>query len=95
MVCVDSVKEDGIMDLWALDYTCVCILDGFRNEAAAKAMENLLKTVSAAKAAELIKVQSGNNMHINMLWLIVVLDKAAKVAIFSFCQCLLWFISSW
>ncbi|CDH54101.1 tpr domain containing protein [Lichtheimia corymbifera JMRC:FSU:9682] len=37
------------------DYTCVCILDGFRNENAAKAMERMLQRVSQDKAQEIMK----------------------------------------
>ncbi|KAI7887029.1 TPR-like protein [Lichtheimia hyalospora FSU 10163] len=50
-----ELKEE--LEAALYDFTCVCILDGFRNEAAAKAMESLLKRVSAAKAAELIKTK--------------------------------------
>ncbi|CDH49989.1 import receptor [Lichtheimia corymbifera JMRC:FSU:9682] len=51
-----ELKEE--LEAALYDFTCVCILDGFRNEAAARAMESLLKRVSAAKAAELIKTKN-------------------------------------
>jgi import receptor subunit TOM70 len=34
----------------------VCILDGFKNDAASKAMERVLKLVSEKKAKEIMKV---------------------------------------
>ncbi|KAL0075137.1 hypothetical protein F4703DRAFT_1744381 [Phycomyces blakesleeanus] len=39
------------------DFTCVCILDNFKNEAASKAMERILKQVSEAKAKEMMKTK--------------------------------------
>lgn len=44
----------------AKDYTSVCILEGFKNENAAKSMEKILKKISELKAKELIKVDSIN-----------------------------------
>lgn len=40
-----------------IDYTCVCILEGFRNENAALERERILKQVSEEKARRLIKVR--------------------------------------
>ena len=39
-----------------LDFTCVCILDAFKNDAASKAMERVLKLVSENRAKEIMKV---------------------------------------
>ncbi|ORZ00497.1 hypothetical protein BCR43DRAFT_452474 [Syncephalastrum racemosum] len=39
------------------DYTCVCILDGFKNENAAKSMERLLKQVASARSHEMMKTK--------------------------------------
>ena len=38
-----------------LDYTASCIMDGFRNDASAQAVERLLKKVAEAKAKEILK----------------------------------------
>ena len=38
-----------------IDYTCVCILDNFKNEVAARSMERLMKKVCEKKATEIIK----------------------------------------
>lgn len=40
-----------------IDFTCVCILDAFKNETASKAMERVLKLVSEKKAKEIMKVK--------------------------------------
>ncbi|KAG0747734.1 hypothetical protein G6F57_004561 [Rhizopus arrhizus] len=37
------------------DFTCVCILDAFKNETASKSMERVLKLVSERKAKEIMK----------------------------------------
>lgn len=42
--------------LVVLDFTCVCILDAFKNDAASKAMERVLKLVSENRAKEIMKV---------------------------------------
>lgn len=39
-----------------IDFTCVCILDAFKNDAASKAMERVLKLVSENRAKEIMKV---------------------------------------
>lgn len=39
------------------DFTCVCILDAFKNDAASKAMERVLKLVSENRAKEIMKVR--------------------------------------
>ncbi|KAI8881829.1 TPR-like protein [Backusella circina FSU 941] len=39
------------------DFTCVCILDGFKNDAASKAMERVLKLVSEKQAKEIMKTK--------------------------------------
>jgi len=51
-----SEKKGNLSDS-LYDFTCVCILDGFKNETAAKAMERLLKKVSEQKAKELVKTK--------------------------------------
>lgn len=40
------------------DFTCVCILDAFKNDAASKAMERVLKLVSENRAKEIMKVKN-------------------------------------
>lgn len=42
----------------SIDFTCVCILDAFKNETASKSMERVLKLVSERKAKEIMKVSS-------------------------------------
>lgn len=43
--------------IWTrVDFTAVCIIDGFKNETASRSMERLLKRVSEEKAKELCKV---------------------------------------
>lgn len=41
-----------------LDYTASCILDGFRNDQSAQAVERLLKKVAESKAAAILKAKS-------------------------------------
>jgi|ERR1700730_11336872 hypothetical protein len=70
------------------DFTCVCILDGFKNETAAKAMERLLKKVSEQKAKELVKVcVRGGSVHwcihsLTDAWYVV--DQETEIAITHF-----------
>ncbi|KAI8580286.1 hypothetical protein K450DRAFT_237744 [Umbelopsis ramanniana AG] len=52
-----ALEKKGNLSDSLYDFTCVCILDGFKNETAAKAMERLLKKVSEEKAKELIKTK--------------------------------------
>ncbi|KAI9319969.1 hypothetical protein BX666DRAFT_1917762 [Dichotomocladium elegans] len=48
-------KGDLVNSLY--DYTCVCILDAFRNEAAGKSMERLLQRVAQERADEIMKTK--------------------------------------
>lgn len=52
-----AYEKKGKLSDSLYDFTCVCILDGFKNETAAKAMERLLKKVSEQKAKELVKTK--------------------------------------
>lgn len=72
----------------AKDYTCVCILDGFKNENAAKSMERSLKNVAEAKATEMMKV-SRDNLTAGLCNLSLALDKEASSAVIHFCERLL------
>ncbi|CEI99284.1 TOM (translocase of outer membrane) complex component [Rhizopus azygosporus] len=40
------------------DFTCVCILDAFKNETASKSMERVLKLLSERKAKEIMKTKT-------------------------------------
>ncbi|KAI7861037.1 hypothetical protein BDC45DRAFT_430253 [Circinella umbellata] len=52
-----AFEKKGELTNSLYDYTCVCILDGFRNESAAKSMERLLKRVAEDRAQEIMKVK--------------------------------------
>ncbi|KAI9250537.1 hypothetical protein BDA99DRAFT_445111 [Phascolomyces articulosus] len=52
-----AFEKKGELTNSLYDYTCVCILDGFRNEGAAKSMERLLKRVAEDRAQEIMKVK--------------------------------------
>ncbi|RUS30832.1 hypothetical protein BC938DRAFT_478904 [Jimgerdemannia flammicorona] len=49
-------EKKGMLQEALYDFTAVCIIDGFKNEAASTSMERLLKRVSEEKARELFKV---------------------------------------
>ncbi|RUP43030.1 hypothetical protein BC936DRAFT_137755 [Jimgerdemannia flammicorona] len=48
-------EKKGMLQEALYDFTAVCIIDGFKNEAASTSMERLLKRVSEEKARELFK----------------------------------------
>ncbi|KAG0169063.1 TOM (translocase of outer membrane) complex component [Apophysomyces sp. BC1015] len=52
-----ALEKKGQLSESLYDFTCVCILDGFKNEAAAKSMERLLKQVSETKAKDMMKAK--------------------------------------
>ena len=49
------MKQGKWTHCYFVDYTCVCILENFKNEVAARSMEKLMKKVSEKKASEIIK----------------------------------------
>ncbi|KAI7855948.1 hypothetical protein BDC45DRAFT_505152 [Circinella umbellata] len=52
-----SLELRGDQEEALYDYTCVCILENFKNEVAARSMEKLMKKVSEKKASEIIKTK--------------------------------------
>lgn len=52
-----ALERKGDLKEALFDYTSVCILEGFKNENAAKSMEKILKKISELKAKELIKTR--------------------------------------
>ncbi|KAF7731599.1 TOM (translocase of outer membrane) complex component [Apophysomyces ossiformis] len=59
-----ALEKKGQLSDSLYDFTCVCILDGFKNETAAKSMERLLKQVSETKAKEMMKVIQAKKPHL-------------------------------
>ncbi|KAG8625517.1 hypothetical protein KVT40_007268 [Elsinoe batatas] len=51
----NAYEQSGKYSEALLDYTASCIIDGFRNDASAQAVERLLKKVAEAKAADILK----------------------------------------
>ncbi|KAI8391816.1 uncharacterized protein BYT42DRAFT_543308 [Radiomyces spectabilis] len=52
-----ALEKKGDLAESLYDFTSVCILDSFKNDAAAKSMERLLKQVSEEKAKEMMKTK--------------------------------------
>ncbi|KAI7907183.1 uncharacterized protein BX663DRAFT_495090 [Cokeromyces recurvatus] len=52
-----ALEKKGDLENSLYDFTCVCILDAFKNESASKAMERVLKLVSEKKAKEIMKTK--------------------------------------
>ncbi|GAA5795834.1 hypothetical protein HPULCUR_001196 [Helicostylum pulchrum] len=52
-----ALEKKGDLSEALFDYTCVCILEGFKNENAALERERILKRVSEEKAKQLIKIK--------------------------------------
>ncbi|KAI9496461.1 hypothetical protein BDB00DRAFT_869402 [Zychaea mexicana] len=52
-----ALELRGDLETALYDYTCVCILENFNNEVAARSMERLMKKVSERKAAEIMKTK--------------------------------------
>ncbi|KAI9253851.1 hypothetical protein BDA99DRAFT_540460 [Phascolomyces articulosus] len=52
-----SLELRGDKEEALYDYTCVCILDNFKNEVAARSVERLRKKVTEKKAAEIMKTK--------------------------------------
>ncbi|CEP17018.1 hypothetical protein [Parasitella parasitica] len=52
-----ALEKKGDLENSLYDFTCVCILDAFKNEAASKAMERVLKLVSERRAKEIMKTK--------------------------------------
>lgn len=50
-------QREGQTTDFMIDFTCVCILDAFKNETASKSMERVLKLLSERKAKEIMKVK--------------------------------------
>ncbi|KAI9354773.1 hypothetical protein BD770DRAFT_347220 [Pilaira anomala] len=50
-----ALEKKGDLENSLYDFTCVCILDAFKNDAASKAMERVLKLVSENRAKEIMK----------------------------------------
>ncbi|GAA5801005.1 hypothetical protein EDC94DRAFT_616764 [Helicostylum pulchrum] len=52
-----ALEKKGDLENSLYDFTCVCILDAFKNDAASKAMERVLKLVSENRAKEIMKTK--------------------------------------
>ncbi|KAI8344914.1 hypothetical protein EDC96DRAFT_521951 [Choanephora cucurbitarum] len=52
-----ALEKKGDLENALYDFTCVCILDAFKNDAASKAMERVLKQVSENRAKEIMKTK--------------------------------------
>ncbi|KAI8991269.1 hypothetical protein BDF20DRAFT_904021 [Mycotypha africana] len=52
-----ALEKKGELEDALYDFTCVCILDSFKNDAASQAMERVLKLVSEKKAKEIMKTK--------------------------------------
>ncbi|KAI8637039.1 hypothetical protein BD408DRAFT_396385 [Parasitella parasitica] len=52
-----ALEKKGDLENSLYDFTCVCILDAFKNDTASKAMERVLKLVSEKRAKEIMKTK--------------------------------------